>query len=111
MPMFRPRRIKQQAGLYALVDTISFKQPVEATGSAAMIAAFPISADKARPLLQGKEIHPFLFGERGLLVVTVIDYRDTNIGKYIEFSIAIACTHGHRQAPGSFGTGQWVYDL
>lgn len=119
MPLFRPRRINQQAGLYSLVDSIPFKQPVEAIGSAAMIAAFPISADKARPLLQGNEIHPFLFGKKGLLVVTVVDYRNTNIGKYIEFSIAIACTHGRRQAPpflpalmmGTFGTGQWVYDL
>jgi len=119
MPLFRPRRINQQTGLYSLVDSIPFKQPVETIGSAAMIAAFPISADKARSLLQGNEIHPFLFGKKGLLVVTVVDYRNTNIGKYIEFSIAIACTHGRRQAPpflpalmmGAFGTGQWVYDL
>ncbi len=49
----------------------------------------------------------------------MIDYRDTVIGKYIEYSIAIACTHGSRPAPrllpavlmNSYGTGQYVYDL
>jgi hypothetical protein len=120
MPIFRPRRIARQTGRYALVDTIPFRMPVAAHNSAAIIAAFPIDADKVRPLLQGNEIHPFiLWKNKGVLVVTVIDYRDTNIGKYIEFSVAIACTHGTRQAMpilpalmmGTFGTGQWVYDL
>ncbi|HEX4210434.1 MAG TPA: acetoacetate decarboxylase family protein [Candidatus Binataceae bacterium] len=119
MPIFQPRRIRWQTGRYALVDTIPFKMPVEAVSSAAIIAAFPIDANKVRPLLQGNEIHPFILWNRGLLIVTVIDYRATNIGKYIEFSIAIACTHGRTQAPpllpalmmGAFGTGQWVYDL
>jgi len=119
MPLFRPRRISQQTGRYALVDTIPFRMPVAARNSAAIIAVFPVDADKVRPLLQGNEIHPFILWNKGLLVVTVIDYRDTNIGKYIEFSIAIACTHGRHQAPrflpalmmGTFGTGQWVYDL
>ena len=32
-------------------------------------------------------------------MITVIDYRVTDIGKYIEFSIAIACTHGRKPAP------------
>ena len=27
-------------------------------------------------------------------MITVIDYTSTNIGKYIEFSIAIGVTHG-----------------
>jgi Acetoacetate decarboxylase (ADC) len=119
MPILRPRRISQQAGRYALVDTIPFQMPVAAKNSAAIIAAFPVDADRVRPLLQGNEIHPYILWNKGLLVVTVIDYRDTNIGKYIEFSVAIACTHGRRQAPpfipavmmGTFGTGQWVYDL
>ncbi len=54
-----------------------------------------------------------------MLVVTVIDYRKTNIGKYIEYSIAIACTQGASPAPRllpglfmkHYGTGQWVVDL
>ena len=70
-------------------------------------------------LLQGNEVHPFVMWNKTLLVVTVVDYRNTNIGKYIEFSIALACTHGARPAPrllpmllrGSYGTGQYVFDL
>jgi hypothetical protein len=51
--------------------------------------------------------------------VTVIDYRTTDIGRYVEYSIAIACTHGSRR-PSLFsavlfmrrlGTGQYVWDL
>jgi hypothetical protein len=83
------------------------------------MAAFSINAEKARELLPGNEIYPFRLWNKGLLVVTVIDYRDTVIGKYIEYSIAIACTHGPRQAPrflpalllNHYETGQWVYDL
>src|SRR4030095_4117655 len=45
--------------------------------------------------------------------------RDTVIGKYIEYSIAIACTHGPKPAPrllpallmDAYGTGQYVYHL
>jgi len=49
----------------------------------------------------------------------VVDYLVTDIGRYIEFSIAIACTHTPRPArallpgllAGRFGTGQFVIDL
>jgi hypothetical protein len=83
------------------------------------MAAFSINADKARALLPGNEIYPLRLWNKGVLVITVIDYRDTVIGKYIEYSIAIACTHGPRPAPrllpavlmNSYGTGQYVYDL
>jgi hypothetical protein len=52
-------------------------------------------------------------------VITVINYEVTNIGKYVEFSVAIACTYGEKAAapllPGLFrgrhGTGQFVIDL
>jgi len=84
-----------------------------------LFAVFPINADKARALLPGNEVHPLRLWNKGLLVVTVIDYRATDIGKYIEFSIAIACTHGSRPAPAllpalfmkHYGTGQFVFDL
>jgi hypothetical protein len=65
-------------------------------------------------------VHPFrLAGDIGVLVITVVDYLVTDIGRYIEFSIAIACTHGERPAPplvpallrGRYGTGQFVIDL
>jgi Acetoacetate decarboxylase (ADC) len=49
----------------------------------------------------------------------VVNYQVTNIGKYIEFSIAIACTHGPKRAPRLlpallmkyYDTGQYVFDL
>ena len=83
------------------------------------MAAFSINADKARALLPGNEVHPLRVWNKGLLIVTVVNYVITNIGKYIEFSIAIACTHGSRPAPRllpalfskTFGAGQYVYDL
>ena len=119
MGFFQPARIAQQTGRHALVDDIPFQMPVQGIKSAAIMAAFPVDPVKARVLLQGNEIHPFVLWNKGLLVVTVVDYRDTNIGKYIEFSIALACTHGKNPAPrllpavlqSWYGTGQWVYDL
>jgi hypothetical protein len=117
--MSQPRRIARQAGRYALVDDIAFRMPVQGIKSSAMLAAFPCDPDKARVLLQGNEIHPFILWNKALLLITVVDYRNTNIGRYIEFSIALACTHGPHPAPallpaalqGLYGTGQWVYDL
>jgi hypothetical protein len=117
--MGQPRRIAAQTGRYSLVDGIPFRMPVQGVKSSAILAAFPVDPVKARTLIQGNEVHPFILWNKGLLIVTVIDYRDTNIGKYIEFSIALACTHGRSPAPrllpallrGCFGTGQWVFDL
>lgn len=114
-----PRRIKQYTGRYALVDGIPFKLPVSAVNSPALMAVFPINAEKAKQFLPKSGIHPFRLWDQGLLIVTVIDYRETTIGKYIEYSIAIACTHGDQPAPrllpgifqGFFKTGQYVIDL
>jgi len=83
-----PKRLELQAGRFALVDGIPFALPVNCDRSPALFAVFPINADKARALLPGNEIHPFRLWKKGLLVVSVIDYRVTDIGKYIEFSIA-----------------------
>ncbi len=117
--MAQPRRIAQQTGRHALVDDIAFQMPVQGIKSSTILAAFPCDPVKARVLLQGDEVHPFVLWNKALLLVTVVDYRHTNIGRYIEFSIALACTHGGRPAPpllpallrGLYGTGQWVYDL
>jgi hypothetical protein len=114
-----PKRLERQAGRFALVDGIPFALPVNCDKSPALFAVFPINADKARALLPGNEIHPLRLWRKGLLVVSVIDYRVTDIGKYIEFSIAVACTHGARPAPlllpalfqKLYGTGQFVLDL
>jgi len=115
----QPARINREAGRWALVDRIPFHLPVYCKNSPALFAVFPINADKARKLIPGDEIYPFRLWNKGLLVISVINYLETNIGKYIEFSIAIACTHGAKPAPrllpallmGPYGTGQWVLDL
>jgi hypothetical protein len=115
-------RIRRERGRHALVDTIPFTMPVASRDSPALIAAFSIDARAAAELLPGDAVHPLrIRRDRGVLVVTVVDYRDTNIGRYIEFSVAIACTHGSRAAPALlpalppaqklYGTGQYVVDL
>ena len=115
-----PERIRRSEGRYALVDGIPFTLPVDSRDTPALMAVFPISAARAARLLPGTEVHPFrIAADSGLLVVTVVDYRTTDIGRYIEFSLAIACTQGERPAPpllpallrGRFGTGQFVVDL
>lgn len=117
-----PARLQRQTGRHALVDTIPFTMPVASHKSPALIAGFTVDAGAAAELLPGNEVHPLrVLGDRAVLVVTVVDYRFTNIGRYIEFSIAIACTHGSRSAPALlpvlplaqklYGTGQYVVDL
>lgn len=114
-----PQRINDYAGRYALVDGIPFQMPVKCVNSPVLMAIFTMDAGKAAKLIPGNEVHPFRLWKRGLLVITVVDYLKTNIGKYIEFSIAIACTHGARPAPPllpaifqkHYGIGQFVYDL
>jgi len=115
-----PKRLLRQTGRHALVDGIPFDLPVNSDESPALMAAFPIDADKAAALMPGNELHPFrLWGNTGLLMITVIDYRVTDIGKYVEYSIAIACTHGKKSAPPilnallfkHYDVGQYVFDL
>lgn len=112
-------RLRRTEGRHALVDGIPFTLPVDSKDTAALMAAFPISLAKAQAALPGNEVHALSFGGKGVLLVTVVDYRKTDIGKYIEFSLAIACTHGRRAAPPylpllmprAFGVGQFVVDL
>jgi hypothetical protein len=114
-----PKRILNYEGRYALVDGIPFKMPVKCQKSPVLMAIFTIDPDKAKQLIPSNEIHPFRLWNRGLLVITVVNYLVTTIGKYIEFSIAIACTHGAKPAPRllpaifqkHYGIGQYVYDL
>ena len=119
-PWAYPRRIDDETGRYSLVDGIPFQLPVASHHSPALMAVFTIDAQAAAGLLPGQELHPLrLPGGRGVLVITVIDYTSTNIGKYIEFSIAIGVTHGRRPAPPllplllqrHYDMGQYVYDL
>ncbi len=80
-----PKRLQAQSGRYSLVDGIPFHLPVYCRNSPCLMAAFSINADKARALLPGNEIYPLRLWNKGVLVITVIDYRDTVIGKYIEY--------------------------
>jgi hypothetical protein len=115
-----PKRLERQAGRHALVDGIRFALPVNSEQTPSLMAIFPMDARRAAELIPGDEVHPFrLWGDRGALVVTVVNYEVTDIGRYVEFSIAIACTHGKRPAPPllpalfirRYGTGQYVFDL
>ncbi|HWV15660.1 MAG TPA: acetoacetate decarboxylase family protein [Cellvibrio sp.] len=114
------KRLQRLAGRFALVDGIPYELPVSSTNSPALMSLYSIDADKAKAFLASDELHPLrLLNGRGVLVFTVIDYRETDIGKYIEYSIAIACTHGAKPAPKllpalfmkTFKTGQCVVDL
>ena len=115
-----PARIESQRGRFALVDGISFTLPVNSERTPALMAAFPVDARRAAELLPGNEVHPFRISrDKGVLVITVINYEVTDIGRYVEFSIAIACTHGSQPGPPllpgllrrRYGTGQFVLDL
>ena len=120
VPSAIPRRQRRLAGRRARVDGIDFSMPVNSEQTPALMAAFPVDGDAAARLLPGDELHPVrLPGGRGLLVVTVVNYEVTDIGRYVEYSLAIACTFGARPAPpllpgllrGRYGTGQFVVDL
>jgi len=115
-----PKRIKSYAGRYALVDQIPYQMPVSAKNSPALMAGFSCDWEKANALLPGNEVHALrLPNGRAALLITVINYLDTSIGKYIEYSIAIGCTHGRNPAPRilntllmkTYGTGQYILDL
>jgi hypothetical protein len=112
------RRIERLRGRHALVDGIPFSLPIDSDKTPALMAIFPISASRAAELIPGEEVHPFrLAGDVGLLVVTVVNYIITDIGNYIEFSIAIACSHGPKRPPPMlpaltpWRVGQYVVDL
>ncbi|MGP3968201.1 acetoacetate decarboxylase family protein [Streptomyces sp. 6N223] len=120
VPSAVPRRQRRLAGRHALVDGIPFELPIDSADTPALMAAFSVDGAAAARLLPGGELHPVtLPGGRGVLIVTVIDYARTDIGRYIEYSLALACTRGPRPAPPllggllrrTFRTGQFVLDL
>jgi len=83
------------------------------------MAAFSVNPRRAANLLGTEETGQLSVLGGGILIVTVIDYRDTVIGEYIEYSIGIACTHDASPCrlkwPGllrkSLTIGQYVIDL
>lgn len=118
--MTRPARQKELEGRHAYVDGIRYVMPVDSSRAASIIAAFPCNYEAAAALIpDGGYVQPFRLWNNALLIVTVIDYRETDIGSYIEYSIAIACTRGGRRPPRllpalfqrAYGTGQFVIDL
>lgn len=114
-----PRRQKAIEGRHAYVDGIRYVMPIDSWNASAIMAVFPCDFERARALLPDGYVQPFRLWNHALLIVTVIDYRETDIGAYIEYSIAVACTHGQRPrirfVPALFrklfGTGQFVIDL
>jgi len=76
-----PNRIKKLTGRYSLVDGITFELPVACQNSPAIMAIFmaifPINVQPAKTLIPD-EVHPFSMWNKALLVITVIDYRDTH---------------------------------
>jgi hypothetical protein len=111
-------RLREEQGSHALVDTIPFAMPVATTKARAMMAVFPVDPKRAAGLLPaGGQLRLFRMLGRAFLMVTVIDYQETVIGKYIEFSVGLACTFGTRvPAPLSLilppsAFGQFVFDL
>ncbi len=118
--MTLPARQRALAGQYALVDGIPFEMPVNSLDSPALMAGFTVDYADAAALLPGDEIHLVPVGRgRALLLVTVINYVHTDIGAYVEFSIAFGCYH-HRAGARFLGTllaerssavGQYVWDL
>jgi hypothetical protein len=114
-----PERLRRQAGRYALVDGIPYQLPVDSQNSPALVAAFPINAEKAKRLLPGNELHPVCVFGKGVLLLTVVNYQSTDIGRYVEYITVIACTHGPKPAPGLlplvfrryYGLGGYVFDM
>ena len=114
-----PRRVRWLEGRYANVDGIPFEMPVRTQTSPALFAAFTIDSSAARAMLPGQELHPVeLFG-RGVLVLAVVNYLDTTIGKYVEFCIGVLCARGYAPPAAAaamvfrsrYGTGIYLYDL
>lgn len=115
-----PKRIKRYEGRHALVDGIPYVMPISAQDSPALMAGFSCDWEKANALIPGNEVHALrLPNGKAVLLITVINYLHTSIGKYIEYSIAIGCTHGAKPAPRilntvmmkTYGTGQYILDL
>jgi hypothetical protein len=109
------RRLSAERGTHSLVDGIPFEMPVSGHRTPALIAGFTVDLERAKRLLP-PGVQALRVWRRGLLLITVIDYRETVIGKYIEFSVAIACTRSRRPPPPllpllfqrAFNMGQYV---
>ena len=115
-----PNRIKAYTGRYALVDGVPFTMPVQTVNAQAFMAGFFCDYQKAAALIPGIQLHPLrLWNGKAVFMVTVVNYVNTTIGKYIEYSLALAVTRGARPAPpmlpalfmNAYHTGQFILDL
>jgi hypothetical protein len=114
-----PSRIEWLEGRYANVDGIPFRMPISTKASPAMFAAFPCDGDAAEALIPGDELHAWRFRGKGVVVIAVVNYQDTTIGKYVEFCLGVMATSGRRPCGairsalfrGRYGTGVYIYDL
>lgn len=114
-----PARIERQRGRHALVDGIPFALPVSSDQTPVLMAAFLVNPLRVAELLPGDELHPVRLFGRGLLLLSVVNYQATDIGRYVEYSIALGVTHGPKPAPDliplilrdRYGFGQYVYDM
>lgn len=117
--MFSSRRDRWVTGRHSNVDGIPFRMPVANHPSPTMMAVYSIDAEAAQDMLPEQELHVVRVGGRGLLVISVVDYKDTVIGNYVEFSIGIPCTRRYRPAAPlwpllfsrGFGLGLYIHDL
>jgi hypothetical protein len=114
-----PRRVRWLDGRYSNVDGIPFAMPVRTTTSPALFAGFWIDADRAADLLPGQELYPLKILGKGVLVIAVVNYLDTTIGRYVEFCIGVLVSRGYRRPPTipaliaqrHYGLGVYIYDL
>jgi hypothetical protein len=114
-----PRRLERENKHFALVDGIPFTLPVRSQRMQALMAAFPVDPDAAQALLPDRGVRAARLGRKALLVITVVNYEETVIGKYIEYSVALACVHRDSDPPpllpfllqSPYQFGQYVYDL
>lgn len=113
------RRNRWLQGRYANVDGIPFKMPVETKSSPCIFAGFTIDPDAAQNLLPGQELQAVKAFGRGILIVAVVNYGDTTIGKYVETCLGVLCAHRRQKPlplaplalPFLYGTGVYIYDL
>ncbi|MEV4112862.1 acetoacetate decarboxylase family protein [Nonomuraea sp. NPDC049695] len=110
---------RRTAGRFANVDGIPFRMPVGTPGSPALFAAYPIDPRGAREALP-EELRPYRIRGEGVLLIAVVDYRDTTIGTYVELCAGILCTRSDRPTPppllplllgSAFGTGVYIRDM
>jgi len=84
-----PRRLSRESNHFALVDGIPFTLPVRSQRMQALMAAFRSIPTRRRRSSPTAACEQRASGRKALLVITVVNYEETVIGKYIEYSVAL----------------------